>query len=90
MDGEELTLSRYPNVTKLALLGKVEHIGYINDNGDSMGNKGDNADDPDIRFEMTDLRPTLWENDGKIWLRGSLYAEWLNQHIRVKESRNVR
>ncbi|MBR3761252.1 MAG: right-handed parallel beta-helix repeat-containing protein [Lachnospiraceae bacterium] len=85
VDGEELTLSRYPNVTKLALLGKVEHIGYINYNGDSMGNKGDNADDPDIRFEMTDLRPTLWENDGKIWLRGSLYAEWLNQHIRVKD-----
>jgi len=85
VDGEELTLSRYPNVTKLALLGKVEHIGYINFSGDSLGNKGDNADDRDIRFAMTDLRPTLWENDGNIWLKGSLYAEWLIQHIRVKD-----
>ena len=85
VDGEELTLSRYPNATQLALLGKVEHIGYINFTGDSMGNKGDNADDPDIRFAMTDLRPTLWNNDGNIWLKGSLYAEWLIQNIRVKD-----
>ncbi|MBR4059833.1 MAG: FIVAR domain-containing protein, partial [Lachnospiraceae bacterium] len=85
VDGEELTLSRYPNATNLALTGKVEHIGYINFSGDSMGNKGDNADDPDIRFEMTDLRPTLWDNDGNIWLKGSLYAEWLIQNIRVKD-----
>lgn len=84
--GEELTLSRYPNATKLALTGKVLHIGEITATYSSLGPKGTNSDDPDIRFEMTDLRPTLWENDGNIWLNGSLYAEWDIQNIRVKEA----
>lgn len=87
VDGEELTLARYPNATKLALTGKVEHIGEITATYSDLGSKGTNADDPDIRFEMTDLRPTLWDNtDQTIWLHGALYAEWDIKHIRVKEA----
>ena len=87
MDGEDLTLARYPNATKLALTGKIEHIGEITLTYSDLGPAGTNAADPDIRFEMTDLRPTLWDNtDGTIWLNGSLYAEWHINNIRVKEA----
>ena len=85
VDGEELTLSRYPNVKNLALTGKVLHIGYVSASYSDWP-AGTNKDDPDIRFEMTDLRPTLWENDGHIWLNGSVYAEWEISNIRVKEA----
>ena len=85
VDGEELTLARYPNAENLSLTGNVLHVGAITAPSSVLGPQGTNADDPDVRFEMTDLRPTLWENDGNIWLKGALYAEWDITNIRVKD-----
>lgn len=84
VDGQELTIARYPNVTNLAL-GTVLDIGPVTVTNSNF------AYDPDsstgVEYEMQDLRPTAWVNDGNIWLKGSLYAEWDITNIRVAEIR---
>lgn len=86
INGEELTLARYPNVTKLALTGEVKQMGEITATYSSLGPAGTNSSESlrDIKYVMTDLRPTLWENNNNIWLKGSLYAEWDIRNIRIK------
>jgi len=85
VNGEALTLARYPNAKKLALTGNVIDIGKITVDYSDLGPKGTNDESTGIEYMMTDLRPTGWYNDGKIWLTGSLYAEWAINTIRIAE-----
>ena len=88
VDGEQFTLSRYPNATNLALTGKVLDIGRITVGYSDLGPSGTNSSSTGIEFEMTDLRPKSWDNSaGSIYLTGSLYAEWAIATNRVMEIR---
>ena len=86
VDGEELTLARYPDGKNLALLGEVLDIGPITQHH-SEWPYGTNSSSTGVEFEMTDFRPTTWYNDGNIWIGGSLYAEWAKNCVKVAEIR---
>lgn len=90
VDGEQFSISRYPNATKLALTGKVLDIGKITVGYSDLGPNGTNSSSTGIEFEMTDLRPKKWDNSsGSIYLTGSLYAEWAIDTNRVMEIRDT-
>ena len=85
VNGNEYIPARYPNATKL-------WVGEVLDQGPitifEQGSAGSaNMDSTGIEFKMQDFRPTLWQNDGNIWLKGSMYAEWDIKNIRVAEIR---
>lgn len=85
MNGEAMTLSRYPNASKLSL-GQVLDIGPITANYSSFP-QGTNANSTGIEFVMQDFRPLQWLNTGSIWLQGALYAEWDTRNIQVSQIR---
>lgn len=84
IDGQELTISRYPNVNNLPL-GEVLDIGPVTVTNSDFPYNPNSSDG--VEYKMQDLRPTTWVNDGNIWLKGSLYAEWDITNIRVAEIR---
>ncbi|MBR3762586.1 MAG: right-handed parallel beta-helix repeat-containing protein [Lachnospiraceae bacterium] len=87
MNGEKLTLARYPDATNLPL-GEVLDVGPVT-SGSGNFNNGYNSDSTGTEFVMQDLRPTMWENDGNIWLYGNLAVEWAKRHSRVAEIRTA-
>ncbi len=89
VDGEQFTLARYPNGTKLALTGDVVDPGRITVGSSTVGPNGANPNSTGIEFKMTDFRPKTWVNDGNIYLIGSLYAEWEIATLRVTEIRDT-
>lgn len=82
VNGNEYIPARYPNATNL-------WVGEVLDKGPIIGGEeaGTNSDSTGVEFKMQDFRPTLWKNDGNIWLKGSMYAEWDIKNIRVAEIR---
>ena len=82
VNGAEYIPARYPNATNLT-------VGEVLDKGPCIGGEwmGTNLDSTGVEFKMQDVRPTLWKNDGNIWLKGSMYAEWDIKNIRVMEIR---
>ncbi len=79
VNGNEYIPARYPNATKL-------WVGEVLDQGPISSTKT-NMDSTGVEFKMQDFRPTTWQNDGNIWLKGSMYAEWDIKNIRVSEIR---
>ena len=82
VNGSEFVPARYPNATTL-------WVGEVLDKGPIIGGTeaGTNLNSTGVEFKMQDFRPTLWQNDGNIWLKGSMYAEWDIKNIRVAEIR---
>lgn len=82
VNGNEYIPARYPNATNL-------WVGEVLDKGPIIGGPeiNTNLDSTGVEFKMQDFRPTLWKNDGNIWLKGSMYAEWDIKNIRVAEIR---
>ncbi len=84
VNGTEMIPARYPNYHNL-WVGRVLDEGPI-----FMGNNaGTNLDSTGVEFEMQDFRPLTWVNDGNIWLKGSLYAEWDIKNFHVAEIREA-
>jgi len=81
VNGNEYIPARYPNATNL-------WVGEVLDQGPIIsGSTPTNTESTGVEFKMQDFRPTMWQNDGNIWLKGSMYAEWDIKNIRVAEIR---
>ena len=72
MNGELLTLARYPDATTIPL-------------GEVLDDPVANPNSTGVEYIMKDSRPKLWHNDGNIWRYGNLGGEWYKVHNRVAE-----